>query len=269
MKGIRAKELRKVLDLVGEVVEISSAEKRLEHFLRGAMRLTHTDVLGIVALSREGDIYKPGVGYVLGLDDAGTRTLYEWYIEGGAFRWDPFSKAMIRSGETTARRRDVLSDSVWYSDPHLDGWKSIGLDETMASVRPLKTQGLGLLARREWGSRAYRKEDKEKLHLLSNTFLWLFQNLEVDGYFGAPLEVPIRQQQVLQGLLRGYSEKEIAAQLVLSPRTVHKYVEHLLRHFGVHSRAKLMAMWIHSPRRSDSSNPVTTRFGPFGYCLPR
>ncbi|HIB64533.1 MAG TPA: response regulator transcription factor, partial [Phycisphaerales bacterium] len=58
------------------------------------------------------------------------------------------------------------------------------------------------------------------------------------------------------GLLRGLSEKEIAAELMLSPRTVHKYVEHLFRHFQVNSRAQLMALWTRFPQRGRSESLV-------------
>lgn len=58
-----------------------------------------------------------------------------------------------------------------------------------------------------------------------------------------------RERQVLAHLLTGISEKQVASQLNLSPGTVHKYVTQIYRHFGVSTRAELMAMWI----------PTTTR----------
>lgn len=56
---------------------------------------------------------------------------------------------------------------------------------------------------------------------------------------GEPL--PPRLADTLHGLLAGRSEKEIAADLSLSPHTVHDYVKSLYRRFGVQSRAELMA----------------------------
>ncbi len=51
------------------------------------------------------------------------------------------------------------------------------------------------------------------------------------------------ERQVLSGLLGGCSEKEIARDLGLTRATVHSYVSVLQTHFGVRSRAALMAMW--------------------------
>jgi len=45
----------------------------------------------------------------------------------------------------------------------------------------------------------------------------------------------------LRGLTRGRSEKRLAAELRLSPHTVHDYIKVLYRHFGVQSRSELVA----------------------------
>jgi len=248
---VSKKDLRRILELSGEVAEISTGEERIEHFLTGVMLLTQTDVLGMATMTREGDCYKLGTGYALGLDESGAKVMHEWYLQGGAYRADPFTRGIIRSGEATARRQDLLEKSEWYSDPHIEGLKSMGLDGVMAAVRDTKNHKIGLVARREWGALAYSEEDREKLDLIASAFQWFFYSLEADGYFGPSLEVPTRLQQVLDGLLKGLTEKEIAAGLMLSPRTVHKYVEQLFRHFRVNSRPQLMALWTRYPRRSE------------------
>jgi DNA-binding NarL/FixJ family response regulator len=50
-----------------------------------------------------------------------------------------------------------------------------------------------------------------------------------------------RLQQTLVCLLQGQSEKEAAASLQLSRATTHEYITLLYRHFGVRSRAQLLA----------------------------
>lgn len=50
-----------------------------------------------------------------------------------------------------------------------------------------------------------------------------------------------REQQTLQLLLAGASEKEAAVKLGVSPNTVHVYVKRLYKHFDVSSRGELMA----------------------------
>lgn len=50
-----------------------------------------------------------------------------------------------------------------------------------------------------------------------------------------------RGRQTLSLLLEGKSEKQVAAAMGLSRNTVHKYVMALYQHFGVNSRAELLA----------------------------
>ena len=45
-------------------------------------------------------------------------------------------------------------------------------------------------------------------------------------------------------LLTGKSEKVVAEELYISPHTVHSHVKQIYKHFGVSSRAELMASFI-------------------------
>ena len=53
-----------------------------------------------------------------------------------------------------------------------------------------------------------------------------------------------RLRETLSLLLKGYSEKQITAELRLAPRTIHDYVTMLYEHFRVSSRAELLAYFI-------------------------
>jgi DNA-binding NarL/FixJ family response regulator len=50
-----------------------------------------------------------------------------------------------------------------------------------------------------------------------------------------------RETEVLGLLIEGRGQKEIAAQLVISQKTVATHIQNLLGKFGVHSRAELLA----------------------------
>jgi DNA-binding CsgD family transcriptional regulator len=56
--------------------------------------------------------------------------------------------------------------------------------------------------------------------------------------------LPPRMREVLELILDGLSEKEIATNLGLKFNTVHGYIKELHHRFGVSSRAELMARWI-------------------------
>jgi DNA-binding NarL/FixJ family response regulator len=75
---------------------------------------------------------------------------------------------------------------------------------------------------------------------------------------GDPLDTPIarspvdpvlaalspRLTQVLDLLLLGDAEKQVARKLGLSPYTINGYVKDLYRRFGVNSRGELMARFV-------------------------
>lgn len=52
------------------------------------------------------------------------------------------------------------------------------------------------------------------------------------------------ERQVLQGLLTGQAEKEIASGMHHSPHTTHEYVTSIYRKFAVNNRPALMALWL-------------------------
>ena len=57
----------------------------------------------------------------------------------------------------------------------------------------------------------------------------------------ASLQLTRREIEVLNLLIEGHTQKEIAAQLVISEKTVATHIQNLLGKFGVHSRAELIA----------------------------
>jgi DNA-binding NarL/FixJ family response regulator len=84
-----------------------------------------------------------------------------------------------------------------------------------------------------------------------------------------------RLQQALVALLAGESEKEVAQRLELSPTTAHQYIQQLYRHFGVQSRAQLLAQmlrrWTGEPQdvllAAESSSPLSPRLQQTLACL--
>ncbi len=56
------------------------------------------------------------------------------------------------------------------------------------------------------------------------------------------------ERQILQGLLTGQTENQIAVSLGRKPSTLHKSVTNLYTLFGVKSRAALMALWLEGNR---------------------
>lgn len=62
------------------------------------------------------------------------------------------------------------------------------------------------------------------------------------GQAPPPLGLTGREHQVLRLLAEGSNQKQIAAELVISPKTVATHIERILGKLGVHSRAEAVAM---------------------------
>lgn len=69
-------------------------------------------------------------------------------------------------------------------------------------------------------------------------------------------ELTKRELEVLLLLVEGLNQSEMAEKLVLSPRTVGKHIEHILRKLGVHSRAQAVSVAVRDDTLlADSSSP--------------
>jgi DNA-binding NarL/FixJ family response regulator len=58
-----------------------------------------------------------------------------------------------------------------------------------------------------------------------------------------------REREVLEGVRRGMTDAEIAAALVVSPRTVNKHLERIYRKLGVHNRTSAVLAGFPPARR--------------------
>jgi DNA-binding NarL/FixJ family response regulator len=66
-------------------------------------------------------------------------------------------------------------------------------------------------------------------------------------------ELPMRLGQVARLIALGYSDKQIARELNLSTRTVHRHVMRLLDRLHVENRAAAAAIWARGTREDEES----------------
>jgi DNA-binding NarL/FixJ family response regulator len=75
-----------------------------------------------------------------------------------------------------------------------------------------------------------------------------------------------RELEVLERLARGMRPKQIARELVISPKTVSSHIQHVLAKLGVHSRAEAIAIayrdGLVSPVAISTETSETTAHGP-------
>ena len=62
---------------------------------------------------------------------------------------------------------------------------------------------------------------------------------------GAP-RLTERQTKIVEMIAAGYTDKQLAGRLGMSPGTLRTHLDRMFRRFGVHTRAALVACWLRS-----------------------
>lgn len=253
---LRIADVRAVFQLVGECRELGDDPfVWRRHLLAETARL----VGAAVANEYEGVFLDPF--RITGLVDYGwetsgldraifARVNEEFVRRGGGF--NPMLPAYFDARQEgrgpCLRRSDMLPDAPWYSSCYYQDYHGpSGADGMMYCVLPVPgssgdLSGLALVRPvrdRDFTSRqrAFVHELHEKITALINGPLAGFRD-------PSPAALLPRVRQTLQCLLEGDSDKQIAARLGLSWHTVNQYVKVIFAHFGVSSRAELLARWI-------------------------
>lgn len=248
-----AVDLRALITLSGELAEleaVSLAEAR-HHLLARIPSLVGESAIWWNVSEEQGSELAVLVSEVRGVDADLIRRWQEQWVAVHSYRAHPMWAPLYRSRTAvTLRREEVVSERDWLMDPHVVEWShALGLDDTLGSVAPVRSKAMAsLILVRPLGQRPYSERESELIALLQQNVAWM-NHAAYDELTKSPLErlranLRPRYARVLDQLLAGKSEKEIATALLLSTRTVHKYVEQIYRVFSVSSRAELMARFI-------------------------
>lgn len=98
---------------------------------------------------------------------------------------------------------------------------------------------------RATGQSPFTVEERGTLAYALRGIKWFHRQLLLShGLLVASTPLTLVERQVLQGLMTGLAEKEIAAAQGQSFHTTHEYVSSIFRKFGVNNRAALMALWL-------------------------
>ena len=192
---------------------------------------------------------------VCGLDDWQLALWQEPFFDQGEIRDNPLWEVMQRAHGRlrTARRADQIPDDQWTAHPQHAFAHELGFDDEVASMVPV---GGGhecvLVVSRATGDRPFGERERLLLHALQGSLRSVYPRLIEPSYDadGRPRPAALREalaprfRAVLDQLLTGRSEKEIALVLGLSGRTVHKYVEGVYAAARVSSRPELMALFV-------------------------
>lgn len=156
-------------------------------------------------------------------------------------------------------REEVVSNRDWKRDRiHREVLAPLGIGHRLigASATAPGAESY-LIFDREGGGRGFSARERDLLaFFLRGSSLLHRELLQMHGLLNASRPLSPRERDVLRLLLTGAAEREIAGALGLTPATTHQYVVALLRNFGAHSRAELMAQWLR--RLAPSPLPTPT-----------
>jgi DNA-binding CsgD family transcriptional regulator len=244
-------QTRRLLRLAREAEGIAEHALRARLLLRGLARIVGAET-GVFVLDPPHAalpaVRRPRQLAEHGVDDAVKRALTKTFERPtpspGMAAYLRHRDALHEEGVVTFARPEVMTARAWRSsDYYAECMRPCRLDEFAYSLGPASEPGclFGVALHRAAGGRAFDDRERSLLHFfqleLAPRLLWPKSRV-------LPLaarRLPPRQREVLQRLLAGDAEKEVARCLGLTAGTVHQYVKDVYRACGVSSRAQLMA----------------------------
>jgi len=171
-----------------------------------------------------------------------------WYAYAPHYVADPHTLALVhRAGTDRVHlRRDLVDDRTWYACAQVNEvFRPARISDRIVGGFVL-TPSLELyvgLDRRGRG-RPFGADARETMRACLQGLRWLHRRVAWSyGLLGAEQALSPRERRVLRGLLRGWSEKQLAHELQISAASAHQYVVMLYRKLGVASRAELFVRW--------------------------
>jgi DNA-binding CsgD family transcriptional regulator len=151
------------------------------------------------------------------------------------------------SGNFRARRLCDVMPGEWFDTPfYQDYYLGCGHLDAVYVAFPVNEDAesyFGLF--RAVGQSPFTAEERDTLAYALRGIKWFHRQLLLShGLLVASTPLTPVERRVLQGLLTGLTEKEIAVAQGQSYHTTHEYVVAIFRKFGVSNRAALMALWL-------------------------
>ena len=206
------------------------------------------------ALRANGQLLPLGMsswGWENGFDQAAVyRDLAE---HGPDLSFSPIMRAYLRlppeSFGVCLSRPDLVADRDWCSSPYFRVHHDpMGFGHHLICFQTLpgggdKVSGITLV-REKAERRDFRTRDQALVQAAHDAVVQLVGGPLAGFEEPSPADLPPRVRQVLQCLLEGDGDKQVALRLGLARHTVNQYAKVIFRHFGVSSRPELLARWV-------------------------
>jgi DNA-binding CsgD family transcriptional regulator len=253
---VRLGEVRRVFRLLGEMQEQKTdpaAWQRHMMFglcgLIGARQGTSLRWAGFTPTGRLKLLDMVGGGWA----SAAALRMWDDLMRRDNWRADPTLDGSTRlPGRVVTRLREqFISDETWNSIAEIhDVVRAAGVESHLVAFyrRDVPGDASGIALHRTWGDRRFGVHERNVLRLFNVELYRLYRDGKLARFDDDSPALSPRLKQVLDLLLVGDGEKQVARKLGLSKHTVNDYVKALYKRFDVHSRAELMARFVGGQR---------------------
>jgi len=141
---------------------------------------------------------------------------------------------------------DIAPEGWFESDYYRKFYLGAGVGDSLWAGIPLNEDAeLYIGVNRGLEQHPFSEEDVDTLSFTLKGLKW-FHRLQMLGEGLGIVSQPLTptERKVLEGLLRGLSEKRVAAEYGQSQHTVHGHIKSIYKKYGVTSRSALMALWL-------------------------
>lgn len=154
---------------------------------------------------------------------------------------------VAQAGVFRANRLIDLVPEEWFASAYYQAYyKGLGREDAIWAGCPVNEDAevyFGIF--RHVGRPRFGAAERETVAYALRGLKWFHRRqMLAHGLLVASTPLTAAERAVLQELLTGRPEKEIAAGLDKSHHTIHEYVTNIYRKFGVQNRAALMALWL-------------------------
>jgi DNA-binding CsgD family transcriptional regulator len=252
---LRIQDVRAILRVLGECRDLGDDPAAWQqHLCRSAGRLTGAGLAfcgeqaGLLA-GRAANLHMESWGWENGFNQP------LWFQVVVTAMTSPMDSVLMTRGVERLRheasvahtRTDLVSDREWEASADFGRVRVIGLNHTIGGFRPFpgaRDRFSYLCLWRAAGERDFTPRDRVLLREVQAAIVPQVGGPLARPGEASPAELAPRVRQVLRCLLEGDGDKQIAARLGLSPHTVNQYTKAVFQHFGVQSRAELLARWV-------------------------
>ena len=165
--------------------------------------------------------------------------------------YGPLLDVMAQRGRVAATRQELCADAEWYGSSFYNDYRRPAYNDGYALSFRLHAQGgeggrctLLHLSQDSGEDRPPTAWTRRLLAVVHRQIAALYETRLATEQHRSLAGLSPRMRQTLACLLEGDGEKQVARCLGVRPSTVHEYVTALYRHFGVESRAELMAYFV-------------------------